>query len=271
MGSETLPVNQNPTRCLVTNTTDPIYECQIFRSPNDPRQIRQFEHAWGLKAGSLNFGVPRNKVFLTPDFCRTFELGNWALVPCLTTLKDIAVRAAQMLGDGSRTWPHYLGWFPDTTRYYCFVHFHGGPHIITRVKDGYRPNTRSFVVHEQPFEDLPAIESAIHPYFVICDVARKILDQRRMGIPVNKLPDSLQDCLNLCVGIYSQWIAIGLNMSTPMALGSQQIGLSQGIDQTQCSGCKRKLGEDESQADQSGSNNGRRRVTNNADANASDH
>lgn len=187
-------------------------------------------------------------MLLKTDFGETFNKGNWALVPCLTTLKEVGFKAL-MVRHAAKSWPPYLEWFPDTERFYCFVHFCGSPSSFLRLNDDHHSDPESLIIHHKPFDKLPAIQSHIHPYFVICDVAQKVLDHRQNRTSLDELPSTLQECLDGCVAIYNEW----LDLNAP-SQGNQvppNPGPSARQEQTQASVGSRKANESRGRGNQS--------------------
>ncbi|KAB5591896.1 Outer membrane translocase receptor tom70 [Ceratobasidium theobromae] len=139
------------------------------------------------------------------DLHRTFESDNWALVPSLDCLKEIAAKAI-LLAHPSKVWPVYLEWFPNKEYVYSICHFKGAPTAFLRHTN---EDSGNILVYKSPFSTVPGIEAPLHPYFAISHVAQKAIYFHEKQVQLNKLPDMIQDCVDLCVAIYSQWLGVG--------------------------------------------------------------
>ncbi|KAB5591897.1 Outer membrane translocase receptor tom70 [Ceratobasidium theobromae] len=202
------PCGYYPDRCVLTLESEPIEFCQIFRL-NDLNNVKQLEHAWGMKHNNLNLDDIHNKIPLKVDLHRTFESDNWALVPSLDCLKEIAAKAI-LLAHPSKVWPVYLEWFPNKEYVYSICHFKGAPTAFLRHTN---EDSGNILVYKSPFSTVPGIEAPLHPYFAISHVAQKAIYFHEKQVQLNKLPDMIQDCVDLCVAIYSQWLGVGTRIS----------------------------------------------------------
>ncbi|KAB5591895.1 hypothetical protein CTheo_4683 [Ceratobasidium theobromae] len=195
-------------RCLVTLETEPVRYCQLFL---------RLRAAWGIEPPQmLDLGSPYNKIPLRSDLRETFDSGNWALAPSKDVLEMIAAKTFT-LGCSPKPWPEYTDLIPNEQYSYHFIHFRGAPGAIVRL------SARGIVVprtYTTPFTDMPPIQSDLHPYFAICDIALKAARTYRAlnSGRVVKLSPELQVCVNMCIAIYTQWMSLGGPVDCPSLL-----------------------------------------------------
>ncbi|KDN36280.1 hypothetical protein RSAG8_10968, partial [Rhizoctonia solani AG-8 WAC10335] len=155
-------------------------------SPAGELCLKKLEFCWGCKPGHLDLDSANNMIWLSPELHKCFDDNHWALVPSLELLNSI--RDATFNDAGRRTLPHFLTRYRAEPREYSFVQFQAGEEPISRFEDAV-PGGAS--LHQSPFTTLPPILSHIHPYFVICNVAKKDIRHR----PEPQSPEVLIDDL----------------------------------------------------------------------------
>lgn len=89
---------------------------------------------------------------------------------------------------------------------YHFIPFNVRPWVFSRMNQ----DSESYQTFSQPFDDFPSLVSHIHPFFAICDVAKKEIDRRAIDFDkhLNPSPRRLlyKADLDCSITLYQMWL-----------------------------------------------------------------
>ncbi|KAF8593573.1 hypothetical protein BDV93DRAFT_529816 [Ceratobasidium sp. AG-I] len=195
-------------RCLITLDIEPLHCCHVVARATEHRIVHQLEYAWGVTAGELHLHTTRNMIYLRAEMHSRFDRQDWALVPTLPVLYEIA--AKYFAQEPGSTPLLYTESFPDQEWEYYFVPFRCSPMAFLR----FERYSASFTTHTYPYASFGSVKSHVHPYFVICNAAEKEKYHRSQAgylarsssdpdVPPSR--STYKDGLQICVRLYETW------------------------------------------------------------------
>jgi len=194
----------DPNRCLVTLATFPVEHCHILPRATKLQDTYKLEKAWGIQFGHLNPQTTANVLYLTADMHAMFDRGHWALLPTQALLGRVTTQAFMNDGNNYATFGE-----PKEIFEYHFLPFNTKTWVFPRINrdfDGYK-------TYEQSFDTFPSLFSHVHPFFVICDVARKETEQRKRDTAahapeLSSLRTKYRYQLDVSIKIYQTWLGL---------------------------------------------------------------
>ncbi|KAF8697510.1 hypothetical protein RHS03_07762, partial [Rhizoctonia solani] len=180
-------------------------------------QQQQLARAWGIELNNLDLDGPENMMWLALDLHGAFNTDAWALLLPESKLQSILSYAGLKWCLKTRT--------PFTHHYplqriseYTFVQL-STLHPFVRVQ-GDQHN-----IHSSPFATLPTICSHIHPFYAICNVAKKdikwhpeLQDETSNAYSTLANPSGFLKRIQLCRLIYKIWMCCN-----PEPMASNQV------------------------------------------------
>ncbi|KIJ48510.1 hypothetical protein M422DRAFT_28448 [Sphaerobolus stellatus SS14] len=163
--------------CLITNMEpDNAVEyahClrRSFGSRNDNKKILALEHAWGMKAFTLNLDTRYNIFRLEPRIHKLFDDGLWILLP-----EDDIINQYHVSRANPPKFPIIKSSSPDNTFNYRFLALSDMKRVPIHRQRGSPNDDESLTAGDfdffaYPYTNIGTIKSHVHPRFVICSIA----------------------------------------------------------------------------------------------------
>ncbi|KAG8754780.1 hypothetical protein FRC11_006456 [Ceratobasidium sp. 423] len=193
--------------CSITWSGRSLECAHVLRRSTVGGLLTTLEYAWGVKFGTLNLDTTQNMMWLSPHLHRYFDAEDWALVPSLAILKAIQAESVRQLSFFPKT--KFTRLYPREHRDYDFVHFKSTTEPLFRVHSTISPG---YSMHSPPYSTLSPIKSHVHPYFVICSVARKDkkhypqLNQSNSNGGYEPLSREIVERVRICRTIHDLWL-----------------------------------------------------------------
>ncbi|KAF8692812.1 hypothetical protein RHS03_08545, partial [Rhizoctonia solani] len=191
--------------CAITLNPSLVRCAHILRRATGQGERQQLARAWGIELNDLDLDGPENMMWLALDLHGAFNTDAWALLLPESELQSILSYAGLQWCLKTRT--------PFTHHYplrriseYTFVQL-STLHPFVRVQ-GNQHN-----IHSSPFATLPTIRSHIHPFYAICNVAKKdikwhpeLQDETSNAYSTLADPSGFLKRIRLCRLIYKIWM-----------------------------------------------------------------
>ncbi|CAE7229163.1 unnamed protein product [Rhizoctonia solani] len=149
-------------RCVITNRQSNLECAHILSRATKLDDRKTLAFCWGIKLTDLDLDATDIMMWLTPDMHTSFDESQWALVPPLEILSDVLINLVRHERKAfTKLYPPKRDWE------YTFAQLVPCPDTI--VREDHHPPT----IHYSPYTTLPTVTPHIHPYYDICNVAKK--------------------------------------------------------------------------------------------------
>ncbi|KAG6834802.1 hypothetical protein H0H93_007304 [Arthromyces matolae] len=207
--------------CSITLLSGPAAGAQFCHiiahsTTNDDLKMSKLEYALGMKYMELNLNSHYNILLLEPSFHWTFDQAHWALFPLdiafinrMNKARFTVDSPLEKLYQGyeEHAWSYlFLPFPPMRDRYIVQCNPEG-------VESG--PSKANPVVppHYYP-QHLPVIKSHIRPHFVIYDLVKKMLHNKRDELELRVLMAEWEEynpfTMSICLRLYDKWTKVEL-------------------------------------------------------------